>query len=524
MSGEQTSGAVTAYNPSEPVAMLVDPDPMAYLLVKRWMDSVDMAVLWARNFEEAADFSRARSKRSIKVVFCEYEIDGVSFARLLKVLQDATRFTSLVLFTSPDNHAPVQSLLQEGVYHSHMKPSSRDAFLQVLEDAIAHCDRQNRLRTSERSLQKIGELQLGLFRRSNLEVPFEMKLSVNSILDAGGDFIGKYQLDENRYMVVFSDVSGHDLKAAFVSAYFQGMVRGLTNSGMSLLEIMMEFNRFLIREWNSGLSKYGMDTSVAVSGLVMDYGTHEAMLFAAGSPFPVFSNGRECSCLLHKEFGASLGWFEPVELIQCDFDFKDGGNAYLWSDGLDALAMSLDVNPLSLATRLILDNDKQEKSEWMSLSEDDVLVASVDMLGDEGRELLHVFMDQYYHSDLEIIDELQTYWEKCFKFALPDLDEDLLMNLMVAVREGVINGLKYGCGEKPDEVCWLDVNYYPKERKMTFCIEDPGSGHSYDVERAHNSEDDQLPDLHRGLMMMQNLSESMELENNGAKVILTFSI
>jgi len=509
---------------TQPVAMLVDPDPMAHLLVKSWMDSLNAPLLWVKNFEEAVEYSHARSKQSIKVVFCEYEIGGSSFELLLQALKDASNYTSLVLFTSLDNQASVQDLLQGGVFKFLMKPTNAEAFLETMKEAASHSEHQNRLRSSERSLQKIGELQLGLFQRSNLKTPFDMKLWVSSMQDAGGDFIGKYQLEEGRYMVVFSDVSGHDLKAAFVSAYFQGMVRGSTRSGRSLREIITEFNGFLIKEWNSGLSRYGMDTSVAVSGMVIDYKERRVELFSSGSPFPIFSNGRACSRLLNKDFGASLGWFDPVDVIHQTVDYEADGHIYIWSDGLDALAMSLDINPVSVAARLVLADPNASKPEWMSLSEDDVLVASIDVKPDISEPMVPLFMDKYYHSDLEIIDELQSYWEKCFKFALPSIDEEVLFNIIIAVREAVINGLKYGCAEKPSEVCWMDVIYRPRSGKMTFCIEDPGSGHSYNIEEAHNPDTGQLPDLHRGLMMMQNLSESMEQENNGAKVTLNFSI
>src|SRR6185369_876592 len=68
---------------------------------------------------------------------------------------------------------------------------------------------------------------------------------------AGGDLVNVFQLDQDRTLVLVADVSGHDLKAAFISAYFQGIVRGMVEKQTPICEVLDYFNRFLLQEWSS---------------------------------------------------------------------------------------------------------------------------------------------------------------------------------------------------------------------------------------------------------------------------------
>ena len=69
--------------------------------------------------------------------------------------------------------------------------------------------------------------------------------------EAGGDFLNHFGIGPHNHFVLLTDVSGHDLKAAFISAYFQGIVRGMLECDASVTKVFEFFNSFLLREWNS---------------------------------------------------------------------------------------------------------------------------------------------------------------------------------------------------------------------------------------------------------------------------------
>ena len=58
----------------------------------------------------------------------------------------------------------------------------------------------------------------------------------------GGDFINVLPIGDERFLFLAGDVSGHDVRAAFVSAYFQGMMRGLLEHNSSLQDVLQLFN------------------------------------------------------------------------------------------------------------------------------------------------------------------------------------------------------------------------------------------------------------------------------------------
>ena len=103
---------------------------------------------------------------------------------------------------------------------------------------------------------------------------------------AGGDSVNYFKLPDGRDLILFTDVSGHDLNAAYISSFFQGMVRGMIEKQAPIAEILAFFNRFLMTEWNNEeASRSGQEfVSLAVSAAVIDRANQTVSLTNFGCP------------------------------------------------------------------------------------------------------------------------------------------------------------------------------------------------------------------------------------------------
>ena len=69
-------------------------------------------------------------------------------------------------------------------------------------------------------------------------LPMALTVCYHPCHEAGGDSVSFFALDASRVLIVAADVSGHDLKSAFISAYFQGMLRGMVEQHASIKDVL----------------------------------------------------------------------------------------------------------------------------------------------------------------------------------------------------------------------------------------------------------------------------------------------
>ena len=82
-----------------------------------------------------------------------------------------------------------------------------------------------------RHLRRLGRSAAALGLPAPVEVCWHPKHQV------GGDLVNVMPLGPQRFLVLVADVSGHDLKAGFISAFFQGVVRGLVEKQTPIEEV-----------------------------------------------------------------------------------------------------------------------------------------------------------------------------------------------------------------------------------------------------------------------------------------------
>ena len=106
------------------------------------------------------------------------------------------------------------------------------------------------------------------------------------------------------------------------------------------------------------------------------------------------------------------------------------------------------------------------------------------------------------------------------ELALPDLPESRRFDVILALRESMINAIIHGCDGRPELQGRLTIAVNLAQRTVRAIVSDPGHGH--DFSRKPHEAADELADLHRGLNLINRLATQMITNRNGAELILDF--
>ena len=102
------------------------------------------------------------------------------------------------------------------------------------------------------------------------------------------------------------------------------------------------------------------------------------------------------------------------------------------------------------------------------------------------------------------------------------IGDDQYGNILVCVVEAVSNAIQHGNDNDVTKIVLLTYRY--EDNKLTFTIEDEGSG--FDLEKVP---DPTLPEnveniKGRGIFLINHLSDEINFENKGSKLNITFYI
>lgn len=101
------------------------------------------------------------------------------------------------------------------------------------------------------------------------------------------------------------------------------------------------------------------------------------------------------------------------------------------------------------------------------------------------------------------------------------VNEDHYGNILIAVTEAVNNAIKHGNKEDPSKEVMLSV--FDNVNEIEVFVEDQGSGFDFNNLPDPTSPDNLEKENGRGIFLMKALSDSVDFQNNGKLVKLTFS-
>jgi CheY-like chemotaxis protein/anti-sigma regulatory factor (Ser/Thr protein kinase) len=508
--------------------LIVDDDATARLLITHHLKKTGYEIVTADGVPQAKAIIATPEQTPFDAIVTDYLMPGATGLELLEWIKQRDPTVAAIIVTAVGERNLVKESLRGGACDFLDKPVQISALLDSVAAAVDRTCRQRQLQEAESSVQEVGKFQQFMLGMSPANLPAPIDICWHPRHAAGGDLVNIFQLSSQRLLVVVADVSGHDLKAGFISAFFQGIVRGMVAKGTPIEETFDYFNRFLVNEWssaqNQSLSRFDVAASISVCAFVVDLASQQLAVWNSGFPVPICidSDGRAERC--GDAAGYPLGWFEENSLTAFHRSIGNGGFVYAWTDGLEDLAGQRGVSPISLADQLLQARKAGISLPFLQDCADDILLVRINLAATEDPNSLFrpLIYEQYFDRREVPIDHLQAKWEKSIESVLPALPKAKMFDLLLCSREAVINGIKYGCGAVPLSPCSYQVNYRPDDHTLRVVVDDPGPGHNFDWAEYEKAAAEQLLDAHRGLMLIHRLPDATRIERRGASITMDF--
>ncbi len=501
--------------------LVVDDDANARFVLSSMLKREGHRVDAAESAAQALEVLRSIGPEWFDCVISDYWMPGGNGLDLLKQIHALDPTLAIMLVTAEGEKEIVTEVLRNGGYGYLDKPVSGTALRDAVVGASQSTREQRSLRTTAANANALGDSQRFLLQHHLGQLDDSIELFFHSLAEASGDFVSVLPKHEHRHIILVSDASGHDLRAAFQSNYFHGIARGMTARGASIDEVFHRFNEMLIEEWNTDGD---INLSLAACGLVLDRGSLSLHSLNCGFPFPLASDIDGFAYPLHSSHGTGpLGWFpeRPASV----YTPMPTGYVVVWTDGLPDLADKHDLDPLALTHRLLQTDGAREY--YLANVADDIAVVRIDLarysrIG--GSPAIPLVSRRFAGDTVDEIDRHQAWLERSLRVALPDTPDDKLADVTICAREAMINALSHGCEGRADRLADVQVSVSADRTQLHLRVTDSGQGHDFDLDTHEPTAAADLLTEHRGLVMMKHLPSRTAAFSRGACMTMDFSI
>ncbi len=507
-----------------PRVLVVDDDHITRRLLQVNLERHGLVPVLASSAKAAIAEVETRGPGGFEVVITDYRMEGGDGLELLCWLQERDRTLATIIITGDHEKSLIAQSLRGGAHDFLEKPLNMGHLLASVSRAVENTRLQRRFREAESAVREISRVQHTLVAMHATGFEHRLEVCYFPRQQAGGDFSALFRLGGNRFVVLASDVSGHDLKAAFIASYFQGMFRGMMERGSRVEQAFDFFNRFLVDDWNRpGIWGQGSqtETSMAACSVCIDLDLQCVDVLDCGFPAPVHLLGDGRASVLTSGGSAPLGWFPDLPLTSRIFPTCNDGEVVLWSDGVEDLAGELAIDTQALVYRLrAAVRAGETEPECLVDAKDDVMALAIHLGGPPIQLVVH----QIYAGDQVLdIDGFQAFWERSLTFALPDVGPRL-MDILLCAREALLNALLHGCHRSHTQAASCTISVHDGGRVLRLRVSDPGPGHTFNVEAHEQASESELVEVHRGLILMKHLSDGLFTARNGAEVVMDFKL
>jgi FixJ family two-component response regulator/anti-sigma regulatory factor (Ser/Thr protein kinase) len=507
--------------------LIVDDDPAALKLVKIVLKNSGFEVTEASSVGQAQGILEKEGTRTFSGVFSDYRMPDATGLDLLQWVQERDSTLSIVLFTAENDRQLVASSLRGGALDFLDKPLHLDQLRNAASRAVSTTEQKRILQDRGSAVEKVVSTHRTLFNLNLRGSQTKVIHRFYPLHDAGGDFINFRPMPQGGFLLLAGDVSGHDLEAAFVSTYFQGVVCGMLQKHSRLQEILEFFNRHLCTDWASvqAGSAVGNCVNKSISVCAAIFGSEGlgVTLFNHGFPVAIMvdQSGRVQP---QGASGTPLGWFDELDLEMHSIEAENCGTLYLWSDGLEDFAQELQISAGAAAYRLLHATQENERPQFLEKALDDVLTVCLCHQKQASDTIYHLILWETLSADQSSnIDHHHQRWHRSLEFALPDCTESFIYNVTMSCREAVLNGMIHGCNRNPDQNVVLEISYNSTQQSLRVHISDSGPG--FEVEKMLQNEETNFEnDAHRGLLFIKCLASHMEWQKSSSTLILDFAL
>jgi FixJ family two-component response regulator len=501
--------------------LAVDDEPVARQQLAFQLSALGYLASLAASADEAREILVREGAASFDCLITDCWMPEQSGLDLIRWLRNVDPTLASIVISNAGDKNVITRTLRDGASDFLEKPVFRNELDPSLERAVQSTQRRRRQAATNSAVKEAGLVQRRMNNpRLTENLPASTTICYHPCHDAGGDSVSLFPTGPGRMLVVVADVSGHDLKSAFVSAYFQGTLRAMVEQKIPVAAILDNFNRFLINEWSLDDSSAEI-TSLSVCAATIDVNAGSINLLNSGFPLPslVDRHGRPARCGV--EGGNPLGWFDPNPISDTAREIDAADRLFMWTDGLEDFAHQMQISEWSLAFAVLRDREKRPAPEWLADAPDDVLLLAVGFdQSQSGIRLFPIVSESYEKAQAGDIDELQDQWKRSLEFAFPDVAPEFCPTVLLCAREAILNGLSHGCSGNTDR-CSLLMVFDMDRGELRVEVNDPGPGHHFD-HRVHAS--GELLENHRGLALMCGLPQRVEKNLTGSAIRMFFSL
>ena len=509
--------------------LVVEDDRTSRRFLQLALEKRGYAVDVAESVTEAWETLSALGLDAYDCVVSDYRMPERNGLELLALIQQHNAALATIIITAESEKELVTESLRGGATDFLDKPIGLENLHDAVASAIKRTRRQRHLEQSDTAVKTVGRAQERLLGAKASDGAIRVDICFYPKHEAGGDFFSQYQLTADKFCGLLTDVSGHDLQAAYTSAYFQGVVRGMLERAAPMTEIFATFNRLLLEEWNQvdrvKPTTADIKASVAACAISIDAGTQTATVLAQGMPAPVYWLPDGDAKVVGETGGFPLGWFPDLSSRAVVQRISNGGAFCLWTDGLEQAAEKQGVSELSLACALQEAKGRGEQLAEMGSAADDVLTA--DLWISPAEPMMETFrpllLEQYQARLSSEIDTFQAYWQRSLRMAVPEMPATSEHDILLAAREALLNALKHGCAGRPHYFASFQIAYSSQRRAIRVRVSDFGPGHQFDFDQHPKVAASELPEEHRGLLLINQLACKVDFKRNGASVTMDFT-
>jgi phosphoserine phosphatase RsbU/P len=228
------------------------------------------------------------------LVLLDYQMPGMSGLDVLSMIRQAHRTLPVIMLTGMGDERIAVEAMKRGA-HDYLKKDQMDladlarAIITVLQRRRLEHELEDQRRVADRDLRMARELQQAFLPQSfphfaPQQTPDAMGLRFyhhyTPTLSVGGDFFDVVPIDDNSAGIFVSDVAGHGIQAALVTAALRTLIE-------ELKELAGDPEEFLT-EVNSGLSRILRQTTAPIYAsafyLKIDLAEKRASFVNAGHP------------------------------------------------------------------------------------------------------------------------------------------------------------------------------------------------------------------------------------------------
>ncbi|NDV63503.1 response regulator [Puniceicoccales bacterium CK1056] len=504
-----------------PAVLVVEDDPHGLSFMVSSLSLSGFRVISAQSITEARRQCESESLAQLWAILCDYRLPDGNGIEFLKWVHAEDPNLAFLIITGQGEKAIVQSALTGGAFHYLEKPVTHRELQRVMKDAVVDTQRLRQSVLDRQGLRDLKQFDQKMNSRIPEELSDRVQIFYQPLHEVGGDFFITHSKSPGEWVLLVGDVSGHEIKSGFVSTYIQGMFRGCLENGCPVQEFL-ELS-------NSTLRKRGFSQSL-----------DEDVISLSCSTFYIPPSG---TSICHWNFGFTpcyvvsetgriqtgdsgkfpLGWMEEIDVADVRIPIKGNAQLIIFTDGLPEFADELKVNAFSLLYALM--HGQKSIYDLPISPKDDILVLSYSLKSQIplNSQFQPVLSEHYAGTEVEHIDHLQSNWRRSISFALEDKLGDRLYDLLICIREGMLNAFIHGCEKAPDKFAHLQISISPEKDRLRIVIDDPGRGHSFDLKK-------RLEDIghtgsqHLGLGIIQHLSDEFHLENKGTSLVFDFEI